>query len=152
MELTPPLIWFLVGLALAFLEFIVPGVLLIFFTAGAWIVAVTTYLNVTDTLFWQLTVFTFTSVLLLVGLREWLQGKLYGHVTHTQDLKENLDEFTGKQVKILKEIAPGRSEGAVELKGAAWTVISDSHFAEGEMATIIGTEGIALKISKTVEA
>lgn len=152
MELNPIVVWCLIGLALAFMEFIVPGVFLVFFAVGAWITALTTHFAVTDVLLSQIIVFTGSSVLMLFGLREWVQGKLYGHVTHRQDLNENLNEFEGQRVTVKKDIGPGRCEGAVEYKGAVWTVISEDHFAQGETATVVGTEGIALKISKSLEA
>ncbi len=150
-KLDPALIWFLVGLALTLLEFVVPGVLLIFFAFGAWIVSITTYLNVTDTAMVQILTFTGTSLLLLLGLREWFKGKLYGHVTGAQDLEKNLDDLTGKEVEVIKDIAPGRSGGAVELKGAVWTVNAEESFQKGEVAIIDGVDGIVLKIKKKAE-
>ncbi|MBW1855703.1 MAG: hypothetical protein JRJ00_13650 [Deltaproteobacteria bacterium] len=41
----PTTVWFVLGLILALSEFAVPGVILIFFGVGAWIVAATTYLT-----------------------------------------------------------------------------------------------------------
>lgn len=151
MTLDPPLVWFLVGLGLALLEFVVPGVILIFFAAGAWVVAGVLVLEPALTVPLQLLTFTVASVGLLVGLRNWVQGALYGHITHSQDPDDALDEFRGKQVKLLKDIVPGRVDGAIEFKGALWTVISDVHLRKGDTALIIGVEGVALKITKGEE-
>jgi hypothetical protein len=53
----PTLLWFLLGLALILLEFVVPGVILVFFGIGAWAAAVTTYFGLTASFQSQLLVF-----------------------------------------------------------------------------------------------
>ena len=144
----PTLLWFFLGLILAFLEFAVPGVILIFFAVGAWIVAVTTYLGLTDSLESQLLLFAIASILLLVLLRKWIKGKFYGHVSDVQDLDKDLDEFTGKSVVVLKDVIPGKMEGVVEFKGATWSAVSEDHIKNGEVGIITDIDGITLKIRK----
>ena len=85
-------------------------------------------------------------------LRKWIKGKFYGHVSNVQDLTKNLDEFTGKSVVVLKDVFPGKMEGAVEFKGATWRAVSDEHIKNGETAIIIDVDGITLKIRKKKEA
>jgi membrane protein implicated in regulation of membrane protease activity len=148
MIFNPTLLWFFLGLILAFLEFVVPGVILIFFGVGAWIVAATTYLGLTDSLESQLLLFSITSILLLVLLRKWIKGKFYGHVSDVQDLDKNLDEFTGKSVVVLKDVIPGKMEGVVEFKGATWSAVSEDHIKNGEVGIITDIDGITLKIRK----
>jgi len=149
--LNPTLIWFLLGLILAFMEFVVPGVILIFFGVGAWIVAVTTYFGLTASLESQLIVFAITSIALLVMMRKWIKGKFYGHVSDVQDLTRNLDEFTGKSVVVLKDVIPGKVEGVVEFKGTTWTAVSEERIKKGEMGIINDIDGITLKIRKKTE-
>jgi membrane protein implicated in regulation of membrane protease activity len=151
MQLDPVLVWFLVGLALALAELVVPGVILIFFAGGAWIASGTTYLELTPTLPSQLLTFTIASLGLLLGLREWVHGALYGHVAHSQDPDANLDEFRGRKVILLKDVGPGRTESAVEHKGAPWAVIADEKFRQGDEAYVSGVEGVALKITRQKE-
>ena len=131
MIFNPTLLWFFVGLILAFLEFVVPGVILIFFGVGAWIVAATTYLKLTDSFESQLLLFAIASILLLILLRKWIKGKFYGHVSHVQDLDKDLDEFTGKTVVVLKDVIPGKMEGIVEFKGARWSAVSEDLLKNG---------------------
>jgi membrane protein implicated in regulation of membrane protease activity len=145
------LLWFLLGLALIFLEFVVPGVILVFFGIGAWAAAVTTYFGLTVSFQFQLLVFAVTSVLLLVVLRKWIKGKFYGHVGDVQDQTKNLDEFTGQSVVVLEDVIPNKMEGAVEFKGARWRAVSDEHIKNGEMAIITGADGIILKVRKIEE-
>ena len=147
----PTLLWFLLGLALIFLEFVVPGVILVFFGIGAWAAAVTTYFGLTASFQSQLLVFAVTSILLLVVLRKWIKGKFYGHVGDVQDQTQNLDEFSGQSVVVLEDVIPNKMEGAVEFKGARWRAVSDEHIKNGEMAIITGVDGIILKVRKKEE-
>jgi membrane-bound ClpP family serine protease len=147
----PTLLWFLAGLVLIFLEFVVPGVILVFFGIGAWAAAVTTYFDLTASFQYQLLTFAFSSVALLVVLRRWIKGKFYGHVSDVQDLSKNIDEFTGQSVVVLQDVIPNQMDGAVEFKGARWRAISDEHIKNGEMAVITDIDGIILKVRKKKE-
>ena len=147
----PTLLWFLLGLALILLEFVVPGVILVFFGIGAWAAAVTTYFGLTASFQSQLLVFAVISILLLVVLRKWIKGKFYGHVGDVQDQTKNLDEFSGQRVVVLEDVIPNKMEGAVEFKGARWRAVSDEHIKNGEMAIVTGVDGIILKVRKIEE-
>ena len=147
----PILIWFLLGLVLIFLEFVVPGVILVFFGIGACTVAATSYLDLTSSLESQLLLFAITSIVLLVALRKWIKGKFYGHVRAVQDLTKNIDEFTGQNVIVVQDVIPNTMEGAVEFKGARWRAVSDEHIKNGEVAIITGIDGITLKIQRKKE-
>ena len=149
--LNPTLIWFLLGLVLAFLEFVVPGVILIFFGIGAWFVAVTAYFGLTASLETQLLVFAISSIVLLAVMRRWIKGKFYGHVSDVQDLRRNLDEFTGKSVVVLKDVIPDKVEGVVEFKGTTWSAVSEEHIKQGDVGIIEEVDGITLKIRKKKE-
>jgi membrane-bound ClpP family serine protease len=147
----PTLIWFLLGLSLIFLEFVVPGVILVFFGIGAWAAAATTYLGLTSSLESQLLLFAITSIVLLVLLRKWIKGKFYGHVRAVQDLTKNIDEFRGQSVIVVQDVIPDKMEGAVEFKGARWNAVSDEQIKNGEMAIIKDVDGITLKIQRKRE-
>ena len=147
----PTLLWFLAGLILIFLEFVVPGVILVFFGIGAWAAAATTYFGLTASFQYQLLTFAFVSIALLVVLRRWIKGKFYGHVSDVQDLSKNIDEFTGQSVVVLQDVVPNQMDGAVEFKGARWRAVSDEHIKNGEMAVITDVDGIILKIRKKRE-
>ena len=77
MNLTPEVLWFLVGLVLLILEFAAPWVVLVFFGASAWIVALTTYMGVTGSLASQLILFSTATVALMMGLRKLIREKLF---------------------------------------------------------------------------
>ena len=149
MPLSPTLIWFLVGLALALLELAVPGVILVFFGLGAWITALTTAIGITPSLPSQVVVFTITSVLSLILLRRWIRNRFLGHEANVQDGTADLDEFVGKPVTVTRAVSPGVSGGRVEFKGADWTAVADEALAKGDLAEIVAVDGITLKVKKS---
>jgi membrane protein implicated in regulation of membrane protease activity len=145
--LNPTLVWFVAGTILALLEFVAPGIILIFFAAGAWIVSFTSWIGLTGSLESQLLLFAVTSAALLVSLRRWIRGKFSGHISGVQDPLRNLDEFTGKTVQVIADVVPGRPGGKVEFKGSTWSAESGEEIKAGEMAVITGIEGISLKVA-----
>jgi membrane protein implicated in regulation of membrane protease activity len=94
MDLSPPVVWFLIGFALLIAEFALPGIIIVFFGMGAWITALTTWLGLTTSLPSQNIVFCISSVLLLFVLRNRLKNIFVGNATN--DKIE--DEYTGKEV------------------------------------------------------
>lgn len=143
--------WFVAGLVLILAEFAMPGLIVIFFGAGAWIVCAAAYFKLTTTLQSQLLLFCIASILLLIVLRRWVRGKFHGHVSGNQDLNINLDEFTGKDVLVLRDVIPRQRGGQAELKGATWNAVSDEPIKAGETATVVQMDGLTLKIKKKKE-
>ena len=151
MSISPTLIWFLVGLALILVEFAVPGVILVFFGVGAWVVALTTWLGLTGSLEIQLLLFAIASVVLLFSLRRWVRSRFLGHLSGEQDPTTNLDEFTGKSVIVVQDIVPDGVEGRVEFKGAEWRAVSNEAIAKGRLVEITGVDGITLEVKTPQE-
>ncbi|RKZ14386.1 hypothetical protein DRQ50_09030 [bacterium] len=147
MSISPVLVWFLAGLVLILLELAAPGVILVFFGLGAWVVVATTALGLTGGLTSQLLVFAVASLLLLVLLRRWFRNKLHGHESAGQSGADNLDNPAGDLVTVTVAIAPGSDSGRVEYKGATWSARSETSIAGGQRARIIDTEGITLVVT-----
>ncbi len=145
--LKPELIWFLVGLVLLILEFIIPGLVIGFFGAGAWIVAIVCLLSayVAGSINAQLIIFIIASVLSLLLLRKWLKGVFIGHTKSQQDLTEDMKEFIGERA-VVKEKITQKAGGKVELHGTNWEAISDEEIAEGTVVEIIAKENLTLKV------
>ena len=142
--LRPEIIWFLVGLALLILEFILPGLIIAFFGVGAWIVAFVCL--ITDIgINTQLIIFIISSVLSLLCLRKWLKGVFLGHSGSKQDLKENLEEFVGQKAVVIEKIVP-KAGGKVEFHGTNWLAQADEEIAEGTMVQIVGKDNITLMV------
>ena len=142
--LKPELIWFLVGLILLIMEFVMPGLIVAFFGVGAWIVAIIC-LFIDIPLNAQLLIFIVTSVLSLLLLRKWLKGIFMGHVVSKQDVKENLEEFVGQRAVVKERIVPNGG-GKVAFHGTDWNAEADEEIAEGTAVEIIGKDNITLKV------
>jgi membrane protein implicated in regulation of membrane protease activity len=145
MSFDPVLIWFLVGLALILSEFMLPGVILVFFGFGAWLAAITTWLGLTPGWTSQLLMFAISSVLLLVPLRRWFRARFFGYVGGDQNPEDNLDDLAGHEVVVKTAIVPGK-DGQVEYKGATWSARSESNLTAGDAACIVRADGITLVV------
>lgn len=148
--ITPELVWFVGGVVLMLLEFAVPGVVLVFFGLGAWVTALTTYMGLTEGSASQLLVFAGASVFLLAVLRRYIRNRFSGFIGERQTPDQNLDEFTGKKVVILEEVAPGKT-GKAEFKGAPWRAESEDTFKQGETGTIEKVDGLTLILRRQGE-
>ena len=146
MSFNPQLIWFLIGLALVLSEFMVPGVILVFFGLGAWTAAATSWLGVTTGWTSQLLVFAISSVVYLILLRRWFQARFMGFERDRQNPNNNLDEFQGQIVTVTEDIDPVKGGGKVEFKGAAWTARSDVPIKAHQRARVLGVDSITLLV------
>ena len=121
MSFNPPLIWFLIGLGLVLL-------------------------GLTDSLAWQIIVFSVSSVALLLMLRHRLKGQFLGHTGSEQDLDHDLEEFVGRVVSVTQPIRPDQ-DGRIEFKGAGWEARSDQSFEPGDRVVITGLDGIRVTVA-----
>jgi len=142
--LKPEIVWFLVGLALLIMEFMLPGLIIAFFGIGACTVAIVCM--ITDIgINTQLIIFMVSSVLSLLCLRKWLKGIFLGHVKSKQDIREDLQEFIGERALVKEKISP-KAAGKVEFHGTNWAAEADEEIAEGATVEITGKENITLKV------
>lgn len=144
MEITPVLIWFLVGLAMMLLEFAIPGLIVIFFGAGAWVIAILTAIFPHMVVWIQLMLFTIISVVSLLLLR----GQLKKHFFSDQEgaESEGLDDYIGRSAVVEKEIKNGR--GKINFRGASWDAFADEDIPEGSQVNIIEKDSIRLKVER----
>jgi len=137
---TPTVMWFLTGLVLLLLELIIPGFVIVFFGAGAWVTAIVCLIfdigiNA------QMAVFTASSVLLLLLLRRYLRKQFF---SEDKSVVETLtDEFIGKTAVVESDIKKG-FPGKVSFKGTTWSASSDAYIRKGQLVEIIGKESINL--------
>lgn len=142
--LKPEIIWFLVGIALLMLEFVLPGLIICFFGIGACVVAIACLLF--DISFnSQLIVFVISSVVLLLSLRKWFKSIFMGHITGKQNISEQFSEFVGERAVVKSSISP-KLGGKVEFHGTDWQAQADEEIPEGSVVEIIGKENITLKV------
>jgi len=145
--LRPEIIWFLIGLTLLIMEFVLPGLIIAFFGVGAWIVALVCLFSnyVQGSVNVQLTIFILSSVLSLICLRKWLKGVFLGHAVSKQNLKENLEEFIGQKAVVKEKITP-KAGGKVEFHGTNWAAEADEEIAVETVVEIVAKDNITLKV------
>jgi len=120
--ITPWLIWFLLGIGLAFLELYLPGFIVLFFGIGCWITA-GALLLLELSLSQQILIFITSAVASLLLLRKWLMRVFRGASSDAPD--DDFDDFPlGKHVKVLKTITPA-DFGRVEYRGTSWYAAAD---------------------------
>ncbi len=139
-------IWFIIGLALLLLEFALPGLIIMFFGIGAWIVGLT-LLFADVSLNTQLVIFMASSTVSVLLLRNWLKKRLMGAKKSNEVVD---DDFIGKTAKATTPIMPGQN-GKVFFKGSAWSAKSDDVIEQGENVLITGNESIIL-IVKSIKS
>lgn len=142
-------IWFIIGFILFLLEFAVPGLILLFFGIGAWLVAIL-LLFVDLSLNLQLIIFLITSIITVLLFRKWVK-KIIWTRKHSTELVDVDDEFIGKLGKAETAISPGQN-GKVNFKGSAWDARSEEFIEPGESVVIIGNESILLIVKSTKTA
>lgn len=142
--LTPPVIWFLVGLVLLLLELAIPGLIIIFFGIGAWITAICT--KIFDIgINMQLFIFLVSSVISLALLRKYFKNKFFGGDSTKDETFE--DEFIGKFAKAETALKTGIA-GKISFKGTTWSAVSDVDIEAGEQVKITGKESITLHVTR----
>jgi len=145
--LSPTLIWFIIGLVFILLEFIIPGVIVIFFGVGAWINSL--LLLIMDFgVNTQLVIFLVTSIVCLVILRKKVQSIFVGKTEETTG--DDVDNIIGKKVKVVEKISPD-VPGKVLLNGTQWKAEADEEISEETIVEIISKNNLTLKV-KTKES
>ena len=142
MELDAKMIWFIAGLAMILLEFVAPGVVVVFFGVGAWVVAGCMWLGLIDSVPAQCGTFAISSLLLLFALRRYVTTWFVGAATNGGGNVE--EEFIGRTVRVTRAIGGGDATGKVEFKGAEWNALCEEELQPGRFATVTRRDGLNL--------
>lgn len=151
MTLSTQLIWFLVGVVFLIAELAVPGFILIFFTAGCWIVAIVSWLVDIDLTF-QILIFIVSSLALLFTLRKYSMKVFRGKTRDIIDDKY-ADSKIGKTAIVTKAIAPNLP-GEIKVMGSYWRAVADDEIKEGSPVLIETQEsedGLTFKVKRIKE-
>lgn len=136
MPFSPSLIWFLIGVAFLAAELALPGFILIFFTGGSWVTAITAHFIDLDTT-GQITLFVISSLISLVSLRKYSLATFRGRTAEKGD-DRGKDTKIGKTGIVTKKISP-TTPGEVKLMGSFWRAIACVAIAEGTPVTVSGS-------------
>ena len=138
------LVWFLIGVGFLIGEMMVPGFILIFFTAGSWIVAISVFFFEEIALTTQLIVFMVSSLVLLFSLRR------FGLNTFKGESKTGVDdEFSkvGHKAVVTKAI-PKNDYGEIQLDGTFWRATAEVSIAKDQRVVIEGSEDTSVLVLK----
>ncbi|MCP4312858.1 MAG: NfeD family protein [Bacteroidetes bacterium] len=137
----PAVIWFLIGLGLLLLELVLPGLVILFFGAGAWITALACVVH-DFSLNWQILIFLVASLLGLGLLRKYLKRKFFSK--KSGEVEDQLEEFIGRKAKAIEDFKEGR--GKVEFKGTRWSAHSDAPVAKNQWVTVVSKDSLILEV------
>ncbi len=135
------LLWFIVGVAMMLLEFVIPGLIVIFFGVGAWITALL-MLILPLPIEAQLIIFLLGSVASLIFLRKYLKKN-----NNNPEEVKSADDLVGLIGEITKEVTPNKA-GSVFLSGTTWKVEADETLSLGEKCVVIAKKGLVLTVKK----
>ncbi|MCD6273079.1 MAG: NfeD family protein [Deltaproteobacteria bacterium] len=135
----PAMVWFIIGLVCAVAEFILPGLIIIFFGIGAWCSAL--LLLVLDvSIFFQILIFILCSTLSLVFLRKRVSFK-------KEYAKDATEDFIGKRARAQERFTKGEF-GKVFFNGTSWKAetLSENIIKNGDYVKITGQDSLTLLV------
>ena len=140
-------IWLGSGIFLMAIEFLVPGLVLVFVGLGALTVALGMQLGYIDEIPQQFTTFFISSIIYLLTLR-FLVLRFVPSVTRKANIDED-EEVMGSIVELVADINSGEF-GRVEHSGSSWQARAegDQTILKGEQVKIIGRENITWIVQK----
>ena len=141
-------LWLGSGIFLMAIEFLVPGLVMVFVGLGALTVALGMHLGYIDGVLQQFITFFIGSIIYLLTLRF-----LVLRFVPAENRKENIDEdeeVMGSIVEIVADINSGES-GRVEHSGSTWQARAEGTqtILKGEQVKIIGRDNITWIVQKT---
>jgi membrane protein implicated in regulation of membrane protease activity len=143
------LIWIVLGIGMILAEFIVPGLIVIFFGISALVVGLLAWWGVLTDTTYQLWLFGILSGGLLLTLRNrfkaWFQGGSLVADTDTPD-----DDYIGHYATVLNGFDNDSAFGKVTYRDAHWSAKSANGetVTAGERVLITGRQGSTLIIQK----
>ena len=140
-------LWLSSGIFLTAIEFLVPGLVMVFVGLGALTVALGMHLGYIDEIVQQFITFFISSIIYLLTLRF-----LVLRFVPSESRKENIDEdeeVIGSIVGLVEDINSG-AFGRVEHSGSSWQARAegDQTILKGEQVKIIGRDNITWIVQK----
>lgn len=139
MKIEPYAIWLICGMVLMFLEFVVPGLVIIWFGIGALFAGFVAFLGGGMPL--QVGVFILVSILSLIFVRRFFAKD------DKSPQQVGAERLIGRKAVVLREITPEKP-GFVKVEGEEWLAKCDNPCQQGESVEILGVEGTHLIVKK----
>ena len=140
-------LWLGSGIFLMAIEFLVPGLVMVFVGLGALTVALGMHLGYIDEIVQQFITFFISSIIYLLTLR-FLVLRFVPSVTRKENIDED-EEVIGSIVDLVADINSGEF-GRVEHSGSSWQARAegDQTILKGEKVKIIGRDNITWIVQK----
>ena len=140
-------LWLGSGIFLMAIEFLIPGLVMVFVGLGALTVALGMYLGYIDEIVQQFITFFISSIIYLLTLR-FLVLRFFTSVTRKENFDED-EEVMGSIVELVADINSGEF-GRVEHSGSSWQARAegDQTILKGEQVKIIGRDNITWIVQK----
>ena len=134
-------LWLSSGIFLIAVEFLVPGLVMVFVGLGALTVALGMHLGHVDGVLEQFITFFISSIIYLLTLR-FLVLRFVPSATRKENIDED-EEVMGSIVEIVADINSGEY-GRVEHSGSTWQARAEGNqtILKGEQVKIIGRDNI----------
>jgi membrane protein implicated in regulation of membrane protease activity len=140
-------LWLSSGIFLTAIEFLVPGLVMVFVGLGALTVALGMHLGYIDEIVQQFITFFISSIIYLLTLR-FLVLRFVPSVTRKENIDED-EEVIGSIVELVADINSGEF-GRVEHSGSTWQARAegDQTILKGKQVKIIGRDNITWIVQK----
>ena len=140
-------LWLGSGIFLMAIEFLVPGLVLVFVGLGSLTVVFGMHFGYIDGILQQFITFFISSIIYLLTLR-FLVLRFFTSVTRKENIDED-EEVMGSIVEIVADINSGEF-GRVEHSGSSWQACAegDQTILKGEQVKIIGRDNITWIVQK----
>jgi len=140
-------LWLGSGIFLMAVEFLVPGLVMVFVGLGSLTVVFGMHFGYIDGILQQFITFFISSIIYLLTLR-FLVLRFFTSVTRKENIDED-EEVMGSIVEIVADINSGEF-GRVEHSGSSWQARAegDQTILKGEQVKIIGRDNITWIVQK----
>ena len=140
-------LWLSSGIFLTAIEFLVPGLVMVFVGLGSLTVALGMHLGYIDEIVQQFITFFISSIIYLLTLR-FLVLRFVPSVNRKENIDED-EEVMGSIVELVADINSGEF-GRVEHSGSTWQARAegDQTILKGEQVKIIGRDNITWIVQK----
>ena len=140
-------VWLGSGIFLMAIEFLIPGLVLVFVGLGSLTVVFGMHFGYIDGILQQFITFFISSIIYLLTLR-FLVLRFVPSVTRKENIDED-EEVMGSIVEIVADINSGEF-GRVEHSGSSWQARAegDQTILKGEQVKIIGRDNITWIVQK----
>lgn len=140
-------LWLCAGVIMIIAEFVLPGLVICFFGAGAVIVSLLCAFFPELSLAWQLIIFAVSAVLLIIAVRRIAPGIFKGSAATRNISDIDNDDIVNATAMTVAEITPA-VPGKVEFRGTLWDASADESISAGTPVIITARKNLMLFVTK----